>query len=54
MAMDIAKISGMMDAVFGETSELTIRGRLRKGAQFDFMLDSVVYQVSGVQIEVDG
>lgn len=53
MAMDIAKISGMMDKVFWEESELTIRWRLRKWAQFDFLLQDTTYTIDGVQIEVD-
>jgi hypothetical protein len=54
MAMDIAKISGMMDRVFWEKSELTIRWRLRKWSQFNFLLQNTSYNIDGVQIEVDG
>lgn len=53
MALDIAKVSWMLDAVFWEETELTIRGRLRKGSKFEFELNDVNYPVNGVQIEVD-
>lgn len=53
MALDIAKVSWMLDTVFWEETELTIRGRLRKGSKFDFELNNVNYPVDGVQIEVD-
>ncbi|WP_304544619.1 type II restriction enzyme [Sulfurimonas microaerophilic] len=51
-ALDIASISGMLDEVFGEATNLTIRGRLR--GKLSFCLDSVPYDIEGVQIEVDG
>lgn len=53
MALDIAKVSWILDSVFGEETELTIRGRLRKGSKFDFELNNVNYPVDWVQIEVD-
>ncbi len=51
-ALDIAAISGMHRIVFGEKSELTIRGRLR--GDLDFCIGKISYNVKGVQIEVDG
>ncbi|MDP2103717.1 MAG: hypothetical protein Q8K26_02250 [Candidatus Gracilibacteria bacterium] len=53
-ALDIAHVSGILKQVFAEDIELTIRGRLRKGANFVFSLDNVSYPINGVQIEVDG
>ena len=51
-ALDIAHISKMLDNVFGETTELTIRGRLR--GDLEFNLQNIYYNINGVQIEVDG
>jgi len=51
-ALDIAYISKMLDIVFSEQTELTIRGRLR--GDLSFNLSGVPYDVNGVQIEVDG
>ena len=51
-ALDIAAISGMHDIVFGEESNLVIRGRMR--ANLKFTLGKTNYDVEGVQIEVDG
>lgn len=51
-ALDIAKISGMLDLVFKEETELTIRGRLR--GSLEFSIGEIDYEVDRVQIEVDG
>ncbi|WP_373069442.1 hypothetical protein [Sulfurimonas sp.] len=51
-ALDIAYISKMCEQVFNEESFLSIRGRLRGELAFD--LDSIPYNIDGVQIEVDG
>jgi hypothetical protein len=51
-ALDIAKVSGMLDIVFQEETELTIRGRKR--GNFTFKINSIDYNIKGVQIEVDG
>ena len=51
-ALDIATISAMTHKVFGEATHLTVRGRLR--GDLSFGIDGVAYDVSGVQIEVDG
>ncbi|MDH4945416.1 hypothetical protein [Sulfurimonas sp. C5] len=51
-ALDIAMVSGMMDEVFQEETQLTIRGRLR--GELSFTLNGITYDVEGVQIEVDG
>jgi len=51
-ALDIAYISKMLDIVFDEQTELTIRGRLRGNLSFN--LSGVPYNIDGVQIEVDG
>lgn len=51
-SLDIAKISNILDEVFGEDTELTIRGRLRGNLEFN--LNSIPYNIDGVQIEVDG
>ncbi len=51
-ALDIANLSGMLSEVFGEDTQLTIRGRLR--GELSFSLNRIVYEVEGVQIEVDG
>ncbi len=51
-ALDIAKISGMLDIVFNEKTDLTIRGRLR--GDLSFSIGRVDYNIQGVQIEVDG
>jgi len=51
-ALDIATITEMSEIVFGENSDLSIRGRLR--GSLDFKIGSVPYNIDGVQIEVDG
>lgn len=51
-ALDTAYISGMLDDVFGEKSFLTLRGRLRGNCRFT--LGERVYDVEGVQVEIDG
>ena len=51
-ALDIAAISDMHKIVFGEESQLTIRGRLRGSLDFD--IEKIPYNIDGVQIEVDG
>lgn len=51
-ALDIAAISDMHRIVFGEESQLTVRGRLR--GDLDFHIGSTPYNIEGVQIEVDG
>ena len=51
-SLDIAKISKMLDIVFQEETELTIRGRLR--GDLIFNLDNISYDIKGVQVEVDG
>lgn len=51
-ALDIANISHMLDNVFDEPTELTIRGRLR--GELRFYLSEILYEIDGVQIEVDG
>lgn len=51
-ALDIANISNILDDVFGEKTLLTIRGRLR--GELSFSLNSIPYDINGVQIEVDG
>lgn len=51
-ALDIAHISKMCNTVFEEESNLSIRGRLR--GNLSFKIDSIPYDINGVQIEVDG
>ena len=51
--LDIAAISGMLNQVFGEKTDLTIRGRTRS-PNFNFKLNNVNFNIAGVQIEVDG
>lgn len=51
-ALDVAKISGMLDLVVGEHTDLSIRGR--KYCNLDFNIGEINYPVSGVQVEVDG
>jgi len=51
-ALDIAAISDMNRIVFGEESDLTIRGRLRGSLTFN--IEGIFYDIDGVQIEVDG
>ena len=51
-ALDIAAISGMYDALFGEKSQLSVRGRLR--GSLHFKVGDTAYDIEGVQIEVDG
>lgn len=51
-ALDIATITKMSNIVFGEETNLSIRGRLR--GSLNFKIDSVPYNIDGVQIEVDG
>jgi hypothetical protein len=51
-ALDIASTTGILEAVFGESFSLTIRGRKR--CDLDFKIGSVDYPVRGVQVEVDG
>lgn len=53
-ALDVASVTGMLEEAFGERVQLTIRGRTRAGADFNFMLGNVLFPVSGVQVEVDG
>jgi hypothetical protein len=53
-ALDVAAVTGMLDETFGEKVRLTIRGRTRAGADFNFSIGNVPFSVSGVQIEVDG
>ncbi len=50
--LDIASISCMLDSVFDEQTDLTIRGRLR--GSLSFGLNNIRYDIDGVQIEVDG
>lgn len=52
-ALDAALLSGILESVFGEKVELTIRGRLRS-PDFTFSLSGLKFFISGVQIEVDG
>lgn len=51
-ALDIAAVSDMHRMVFGEESQLTIRGRLRGSLEFN--IEQIPYNIEGVQIEVDG
>ena len=51
-ALDIATITEMSEIVFGEESNLSIRGRLRGSLSFN--IDTTPYNIDGVQIEVDG
>lgn len=53
MALDVAHIWGILYDVFWEETDLTIRWRLRKWANFNFLLDGVNYPINWVQIEVD-
>jgi hypothetical protein len=56
-ALDIAYISGMLTKVFNEETSLTIRGRERANCRFlinDKSDKEIEYDISGVQIEVDG
>jgi len=53
-ALDVATVTGMLDEAFGEHVQLTIRGRTRAGADFNFTLGNVSFSVAGVQVEVDG
>lgn len=51
--LDIALASGIMEQVFGEKVQLTIRGR-QYCPKIDFHLNNISFPVKGVQIEVDG
>lgn len=51
-ALDVAKISGMLDQVFGEETYLSIRGR--RYCSLNFKIGNIEYPVNGVQVEVDG
>ena len=51
-ALDIAAISGMHKEVFGEESNLVIRGKMRANLKFE--LEGISYDVQGAQIEIDG
>ena len=51
-ALDLSAASGILDQVFGEPSQLSIRGR--RFANLLFNLQDIAYEVNGVQIEVDG
>ena len=51
-ALDIAAISGMHEEVFGEESNLVIRGKMRANLKFE--LEGTSYDVKGAQIEIDG
>ncbi len=50
-ALDIGFVAGMQNQVFGEQSDLVIRGRLR--GDLSFVIGDVQYKVDGVQLEVD-
>ncbi len=52
--LDLCGVNGILDEVFGEKSYLTIRWRLRIDSEVWFTLDSVRYNITWVQIEVDG
>lgn len=51
-ALDISTISKMTNIVFEEETNLSIRGRLR--GSLNFNIETVPYNIDGVQIEVDG
>lgn len=51
-ALDLAHHSGILANVFGEETKLTIRGRTR--GDLNFALDNIHFNISGVQIEIDG
>ena len=51
-ALDISTITEMSNIVFGEETDLSIRGRLR--GSLNFKIGTVPYNIDGVQIEVDG
>ena len=51
-ALDISTITEMSEIVFGEKTDLAIRGRLR--GSLNFNIGTVNYDIEGVQIEVDG
>lgn len=51
-ALDISTITEMSKIVFGEETNLAIRGRLR--GTLNFNIGDIHYDIDGVQIEVDG
>lgn len=51
--LDAAKASGILEMMFGEEVDLTIRGRCYSPS-FDLTIDNNKFEVSGVQVEIDG
>ncbi|MBP9811866.1 hypothetical protein KBC86_00680 [Candidatus Gracilibacteria bacterium] len=52
--LDVCSVNGILDTVFGESADLTIRGRIRVDSDIGFRLGDIRYDISGVQVEVDG
>ncbi len=52
--LDLCWVNGILDELFWEKSYLTIRWRLRIDSEIGFTLNSMRYDISWVQIEVDG
>lgn len=52
--LDAALLTGILDTVFGEKVQITIRGRSSSYSAFNFTLNKIKFPINGVQIEVDG
>jgi hypothetical protein len=52
--LDLCGVNWILDEVFWEKSYLTIRWRIRIDSEIGFRLNSTQYNISWVQIEVDG
>lgn len=52
--LDLCGVNWILDEVFWEKSYLTIRWRIRIDSEIGFTLNSTKYNISWVQIEVDG
>lgn len=52
--LDICGVNWILDEVFWEKTYLTIRWRIRIDSEIGFTLNSTQYNISWVQIEVDG
>lgn len=52
--LDASLLAGILDRVFGEKVNITIRGRSAGYSSFSFSIGSIKFPIKGVQIEVDG
>ncbi len=53
-ALDVCYVNGILDEVFWEPTNLTVRGRQRNEMALAFNINKIDFIINGVQIEVDG